>query len=367
MKKLLCATTLSLALLSGTAQAQNMLANKIDGKLTLSGNVGYIYNFSGSWRSTESHTSKSGNSVGYGLSFGYDHKSGFGLSSEYLTYTHNYETGGASYKVPYHIATFTPSYRVNFGKDDNWYMKTGLGLGFSISSIEKTTTNGNIEIASGLLYYNRELEDGKLCHIANDHRDGGLFIERGHVVPVYAASEPDGSGNQRAFTESPFVGIEFEPDPSVGDTLPVGIACLTLWDGGTFTVLHEDGLHYAYGTYKIESDANNSPYPAEYAIDQTDGIITRETPPQSDGSNIVTIEFNDEEDIRTLAIDDAGFIIAPTLAFGYDDDIFHFDITTKYIHALKDVLYHGENGDPNQTQNKGPLAFYIGAGVGINF
>ncbi|MGI9461498.1 MAG: hypothetical protein ACR2NY_02845 [Alphaproteobacteria bacterium] len=336
MKKLLVATALSLVLLSA-ARAENMLADKIDGKLTLSGNVGYIYNFAGKWRS---HNSKSGNSVGYGLSFGYDHKSGFGISSEYLTYTHNYEIGNDSYKVPYHIATFTPSYRINF--EDNWYLKVGLGLGFSISSIQKMDYTGT-EIADGALY--KKTQDDGTCQIVNN--GDATSVPQSGVVYVYNTYNNGvvGGGSRE---------ITLDFDTSVAEILPN--TCITLWDNDRFT-FEIDGKHYLRGTYELSTEAKQ----VYFAVVETVKTFISDETESPSGSG------NNSGNNNTIAIDDAGFILAPTLAFGYDDGFAHFDITTKYIHAVKDVLYHGQDGAPNQTQNKGALAFYIGVGAGVNF
>ncbi|MGI9461584.1 MAG: hypothetical protein ACR2NY_03300 [Alphaproteobacteria bacterium] len=348
MKKLLCATTLSLALLSGVAKAENMLADKIDGQLTLSGNLGYIYNFSGSW---QSHNSKSGNTVGYGLSFGYDHKSGFGISSEYLTYTHSYnavtgESGSFSYRVPYPIVTFTPSYRANFGKDDNWYVKTGLGLGFSLSSIESLAAN--VQVASGLAAGAHGGQDQPLLYTdsqfsAVDFSDRECDVYVQGPVSLY----PD---HNYVFRDR-YAGREIEIE-LINVLLGTSI---DLQNGDCLALTNESGGSLAKALWIYDSSTGEyQTYSADYDIVRVllhvggEGLTEDGLQPQ-------------------VAVDDAGFVIAPTLTIGYDDDMFHFDITTKYIHALKDVLYHGENDAPDQTQNKGPLAFYIGVGTGVNF
>ncbi|MGI9461165.1 MAG: hypothetical protein ACR2NY_01135, partial [Alphaproteobacteria bacterium] len=73
------------------------------------------------------------------------------------------------------------------------------------------------------------------------------------------------------------------------------------------------------------------------------------------------------------AVDDVGFIIAPQISIEYDDGFLHGDINFRYMHSLTDVDYFGSESDGTisdditYTKKAGPLAFYVGFGLGINF
>ncbi|MDI9314498.1 MAG: hypothetical protein QM529_07490 [Hydrotalea sp.] len=78
------------------------------------------------------------------------------------------------------------------------------------------------------------------------------------------------------------------------------------------------------------------------------------------------------------AKDDAGFVLAPQMALEYDNGLFHFDVNVKYLHAMKDVKYYGSDasgsadatkssGDITYTSKAGPLALFVGVGLGVNF
>ncbi|MDI9314107.1 MAG: hypothetical protein QM529_05500, partial [Hydrotalea sp.] len=76
------------------------------------------------------------------------------------------------------------------------------------------------------------------------------------------------------------------------------------------------------------------------------------------------------------AKDDAGFVLAPQVALEYDNGMLHADINVKYIHELFNVRYFGsegsvsgqkESGAITYTSIAGPLALFVGAGLGVNF
>ena len=84
----------------GTGNNGPLLASKVAGKLMLKADIGYVYNFAGDWEKTGGanhgeHKSVGAGAIGYGLSLGWTHRSGFGLSGEYIGFTHRW-TGTAN-------------------------------------------------------------------------------------------------------------------------------------------------------------------------------------------------------------------------------------------------------------------------------
>lgn len=69
------------------------------------------------------------------------------------------------------------------------------------------------------------------------------------------------------------------------------------------------------------------------------------------------------------AKDDAGFVLTPQLSLEYDNGFFHGDINVRYLHALKDVRYNGVDFLTGNTYivGSGPLGFFLGGAVGVNF
>ena len=116
------------------------ITKAVDGKFTITANLGYIYNFASKWRGDfgggNGTVNGVGNSaVGYGASLGYTHRSGFGLSADYLGFNNKWSTGGNNYDASFHALTLTPSYRFALDADKHWGVKIGLGIGFSLSDI----------------------------------------------------------------------------------------------------------------------------------------------------------------------------------------------------------------------------------------
>ncbi|MDI9314523.1 MAG: hypothetical protein QM529_07625, partial [Hydrotalea sp.] len=169
---------------SSGAVGQNLLANSVAGKLMLKADVGYVYSFSGTWnKSTAEKPSIGGNTsvatggVGYGVSLGWTHKSGFGIAGDYLGFEHKWTGGGTdvtkpnnqyNYDAIYHVLTVTPNYRFKLDAADRWGLRLGLGVGVSISDItwaRKLDTANNAQakngtkVAGGAVFYNKNKTD----------------------------------------------------------------------------------------------------------------------------------------------------------------------------------------------------------------
>ncbi|MDI9314037.1 MAG: hypothetical protein QM529_05125, partial [Hydrotalea sp.] len=188
MKKLiLTSSLLATTLLATATHAQNvtnsrgtgangpLLANAVAGKLLLKADVGYVYSFAGDWSKTgNADAPKNGDNksaatggVGYGVSLGWTSKSGFGLSADYLGFNHkwtglgtNDSTTQFNYDAPYHVMTITPSYRFKLDSADNWGLRVGLGVGFSLSDVNWANnlsasgaqSKAGVRVAGGAIY-----------------------------------------------------------------------------------------------------------------------------------------------------------------------------------------------------------------------
>ena len=62
-----------------------------------------------------------------------------------------------------------------------------------------------------------------------------------------------------------------------------------------------------------------------------------------------------------------GFTLLPEIALEYDNGMLHLDINSRYIHGLANVKYDGSQGAGDQLQKSGPLAVFVGGGLGVNF
>ncbi|MDI9314536.1 MAG: hypothetical protein QM529_07690, partial [Hydrotalea sp.] len=158
---------------SGTGANGPLLANAVAGKLLLKADVGYVYSFAGDWNKSNSsspsiggNTSTATGGVGYGVSLGWTSKTGFGLSADYLGFNHKWTGLGTSdattqfnYDAPYHVMTITPSYRFRLDSADNWGLRIGLGVGFSLSDVSwaknlsaSGAQSGGLRVAGGAVY-----------------------------------------------------------------------------------------------------------------------------------------------------------------------------------------------------------------------
>ncbi|MDI9314527.1 MAG: hypothetical protein QM529_07645, partial [Hydrotalea sp.] len=149
---MLMTTALNSAVFNNYANAQDIKINSdnADGKLMLKADVGYVYSFGGDWNKSNAQSPSIGGNkstatggVGYGASLGYSHKSGIGLSADYLGFNHKWAGLGTdvnlktefNYDASYHVVTLVPSYRIKLDVANNWGLRVGLGVGFSLSDV----------------------------------------------------------------------------------------------------------------------------------------------------------------------------------------------------------------------------------------
>ena len=185
----LLVTTALVATMAGTATAQtansgawgvkNPLFDKVAGKLNLTANVGYVYNFDSKWDS-EVGTGKANGGFGYGARIGWTNTSGFGISGDYLGFTSKWSNGTTEYSNPYHVLTITPSYRFSFGQSKEWGLKVGLGVGMSLADVSwgtaMTAKGASGKVAGGAVYKSAatETESSNMGDVAHSGVPGEI-------------------------------------------------------------------------------------------------------------------------------------------------------------------------------------------------
>ncbi|MDI9314526.1 MAG: hypothetical protein QM529_07640 [Hydrotalea sp.] len=502
---MLMTTALSSAVFTTHANAQNagnnkngtgangpLLANAVAGKLLLKADVGYVYSFAGDWNKSNSsspsiggNTSTATGGVGYGVSLGWTSKTGFGLSADYLGFNHKWTGLGTdvnsktefNYDAPYHVMTITPNYRFKLDSADNWGLRVGLGVGFSLSDVnwaQKLPASGaqskaGTKVAGGAIYQWTGTEtttssptlksalntfginDNQIA--ANSHHcDGAGGTGAGSLNINIAPLVSDSSGGTDHFgvsygafdcsetlvagsLASPIVTGHGSSKTSSNPSFDSGLSGSA---SATAAGISHRGLgtDISGGQSKIAGGLNDgkltldpgSSGNVDYAIwsailgdaTKTTGINALKNYTEFESGAAVTLvdsvwgALSDNTQVALVAAgvlnvsraqtacsasggtfdngvctpptpaaagggsakDDAGFVLAPQVALEYDNNLLHFDINVKYIHELFNVRYFGSEGSVSGTATSGaitytrmagPLALFIGAGLGINF
>ncbi|MDI9314529.1 MAG: hypothetical protein QM529_07655, partial [Hydrotalea sp.] len=306
--------------------------------------------------------------VGYGASLGYTHKSGLGLSADYLGFNHKWTGLGTdvksktefNYDASYHVVTLVPSYRIKLDSANNWGLRVGLGVGFSLSDVswaQKISASNGAQ-SSGV----------KVA--------GGAFYQQtaGQAFPLSIC----GAGNTRTFSLLRDSSDRFEAN-SCNDAAGLPFAGLRTNDFAIATFFKS--INFTQAELKNIPEHSNTTL---HGIIISNGDSNIATPIlnscvwgmvngcyQADGS-----QYTAPAPSGGSAKDDAGFVLAPQVALEYDNGMLHADINVKYIHELFNVRYFGSEGSVDglatsgaitYTSIAGPLALFVGAGFGMNF
>ncbi|MDI9314547.1 MAG: hypothetical protein QM529_07745 [Hydrotalea sp.] len=400
---------------SGTGANGPLLANAVAGKLLLKADVGYVYSFAGDWSKTGGsnpgdNKSTATGGVGYGVSLGWTSKTGFGLSADYLGFNHkwtglgtNDSTTQFNYDAPYHVMTITPSYRFKLDSADNWGLRVGLGVGFSLSDVNwarQVDPTGNAKangtkVAGGAAYYvNDENVTPSDFGLENDltgdcATSGGkfniniLFTDSNYGAESKICKLLVGDAKVEGFTDDQIVTAinngKIKVAGAVSSSLGIAYSVWSKALGANATPAGVTALisnaitviHFQLGTAvvmnadtwgKLTATQQNALVTAGVVYENNTAPTPTPTPAAASSGG--------------SAKDDAGFVLAPQVALEYDNNLLHFDINVKYIHGLLDVRYFGSEGAVSgsassgaitYTSKAGPLALFIGAGLGINF
>ena len=422
-KQILTATTMATALLAGTATAllagtatnlhaqtannswgvKNPLFDKVAGKLNLTANVGYVYNFASKWDGADIGTGKANGGVGYGARIGWTNTSGFGISGDYLGFTSKWSNGDKQYTNPYHVLTITPSYRFSFGQTKEWGLKVGLGVGMSLADVswgEAKTAKGTASKIAGGAAYSTVLRlpgSNGACSAPSEFSDslGGSFTVSAVTITIGASKcndnangVPADSGVSDTAMANAFIGADGQrllgSIGAIGGVIPYG-----LWSGLATSTTNNTLAAQWLDLFVVGKTpgAGVTSFLQSVTLESVSAANTR----ISGGVAAVTINqaiFNllnaKTKDALLIATgakvadapapasggsakDDAGFVLAPEIALEYDNGLLHADLNARYIHGLANVKYDGQGSTSNQLQKSGPLAVFVGAGFGVNF
>ncbi|MDI9313940.1 MAG: hypothetical protein QM529_04615 [Hydrotalea sp.] len=370
--------------------------------------------------------SSGANAIGYGASLGWTSKINFGLSADYLGFEHKWIGAGAgqngasnyNYDVKHNIITFVPSYRIRLDSSDRWGLRLGLGLGFDISDMKwaKNLTSGGtqangLKVAGGAIYrpvdinvdnkFNTNscivtaISDSEGHDFSNGHPNSlsasvsGLWVSPGDCsapatdADIVSYLEQSGAPFENASGASP-AAIEYFS----------GTVAYNVWKQILAVDNNATGARALRNAMSFQSGAGGAggamgsvggngsgviapvtindliwselSYATQSALKAT-GLVT---------NNITIVYANATSSGDGATNNRLGFIIAPQASVEFDNGMLHADINIKYLHELLDVNYFGSEGSVDATESSGaitytnkagPLALFIGAGIGINF
>ncbi len=316
----------------------NLLADKINGQFTLKVDLGYLVNLPGKLNksyqdgTTDSTALGAYSSFGYGASFGYTSNKKWGLAFDYLGFNRKWNNDSYNYQANYHIIGLTPSYRFSLDKKNQWGIRLGLGVGVALSDITYT----RLAVPTGgtaIIVDVKSPEHSQNCTFRTD----GDGLKPGDRVAF-------GKYSSTVVTEKTLPGGNIGPN-----------RCVHFQYGKGFT---------DKGEYKVEADAILTPRPKPF--DANEYI------PLPDKKNTSLLDEGIDASAAgstTTARGGASMVLAPQIAAEYDNGYFHADINARYIVALQKFHYTGreDNDAVKHTSNPGSLAFFVGAGMGVNF
>ncbi len=306
----------------------NLLADKINGQLTLKVDLGYLLNLPGklnkSYQDGTTDTTALGaySSFGYGASFGYTSNQKWGLAFDYLGFNRKWNNDDYNYQANYHIIGLTPSYRFSLDKKNQWGIRLGLGVGVALSDITYT----RVAVPAGGTAIAVDPKNPEYSQNCTFRTDGDGLKPGDRVV--------FGKYSSTVVTEKTLPGGNIGPN-----------RCVTFKYGKGFT---------DRGEYKVEADAIIRPRLIRPAANTS-------SPDEGIDASVASS--------TTTAKGGASMVLAPQIAAEYDNGYFHADINARYIVALQKFHYTGreDNDSVKHTSNPGSLAFFVGAGMGVNF
>ncbi|MDI9314514.1 MAG: hypothetical protein QM529_07570 [Hydrotalea sp.] len=326
------------------------------GAFSLKGTVGYVYSFGG-------NNSGGISWVGYGASFGWTNRAGFGISADYIGFNDKWASGNAAsgHAYNYNIVTLSPNYRVKLDSSGRWGLRLGLGVGVSIlnlnDSAQGNAQNGasaNVRVAAGADYNTLVGFSPALPSVCNINQNTGNDVGDS-LAPGTQKNRCNISGNSASNAD---IATWLR---GLGVTSP---------DGMTLNINNT-------GVYIATSGTNGGIAPEVACIvngGNWNGAIDSATATKADCVPVIqaissTNLSNNGTSSNTASGMGIGFIITPQAALEYDNSLLHADINLKYLHQLFNARYFGSeaSGATDYNLKAGPLALFIGAGIGVNF
>ncbi len=304
-----------------TTLNHHLLANKIDGQLTLKVDLGYVLQFSRklgkSYQdgNTDSTSLGAASGFGYGASFGYTSNKGWGISVDYLRFNRKWNDNIYAYNTNDNIITLTPSYRFGLDNKNQWGIRFGLGFGVLLSDIKYSAPRATVAGTAARTSLDDNFLGGE-CPFRTDNNGLKVGDTVEGVLPPF-----------RAPTERTalYVNAQNLPEGNIGPNQCV-----------------------RYDQEKTQF----RPGGPERAIIGISGLSPlADTAPQP------------------IIKGSIAMVMAPQVSVEYDNGYFHADINARYIATLQKFNYANKDEKNNikYNSNPGSLAFFVGAGLGINF
>ncbi|MDI9313321.1 MAG: hypothetical protein QM529_01405 [Hydrotalea sp.] len=371
----------------------NLLAYDIDGKLMLTGNFGYIYNFAGGvlQRNDGLNTAGDGQSTfGYGASFIYQHISGFGIGFDYAGFNHGWTTtngaeaqtaaGSYDYNVNMNVVSLVPSINFNLDKGGYWGLKFGIGVGVGLSSLSITPSASqpgasNILVSSGAAYRyvvdpHTDLTDPTTgnkwnpyasCNNANSSvglyitDSNGWALPQGnaylpnfyYIIPIKSNANTyidNTVGNRKLAANQCFSGGY--SISAFGVITSATNPASPLTDAQIKAGLQNGTIVYVGGAIAPDADPTNQgkllpPTNSGIPVSPGNPDPTQPATPTTPTSVGKTPVIGNAGAILTAAnyTGGIGFVLSPQITLSYDNGLFHTDINVKYIHSLLKTAY----------------------------
>lgn len=405
-------------------EAPSARANIVGSQFTLQGNVGYMYNFSSRWNIDGRNIKGADNhAVAYGGSLGYTHRSGFGLSADYLGFNNKWTGDNTRYDASFHALTLTPSYRFALDKNAHWGLRFGLGVGLTLSDLTWGAVAGSANGLSDGLSIGGRVADGALYTRFNNLTEIQAFGCSGKTAEVIYDSTGFGGRNRnqcvRAHDGSKAADINdskiaqwFAKDDKArlgNPSTPNGHSAVG-YDVWSLLLKGADGDKNALRILSADLAIGITEAQAKRGLKQLLGGYDGKTRPQSlqayDDEAVhsriyrathsaTALGLTDEESARLrhagivfgaanttnttngtpsatnagVAKDDLGLVLVPQVTLEYDDGVFHGGLNVRYLHALKNVKYDGTGDVAGKTYTAmaGPVGLFVGIGAGLNF
>ena len=386
-----------------------LLGNYVAGKLMLKADLGYVYNFGGGWNKTTTatglsigdSTSVGASAVGYGVSLGWTHTSGFGISADYMGFKRKGIDVAASdeptqfnYDASYNVVTFVPSYRIKLDSAGDFGVRLGLGLGLSVADVNwgnKITANGaqqsgGARVAGGAVYNVEEkarLSDfgmasdpnfGGNCNSLNGKFGGLLHVsDSAGATSTFPALSTGSNGRNRCTATG-------RQTNSVAGFTDAQIALAFKKGSISLTDISESNP-FAYGVWSAALSGNNLPLIINNVIANVNAFeklnllflqpgnavtlpygVWQKLSPGAQAKFVAAGAVGQTLEQATAACtaskgtwdgslctlpsagsfkDEIGMVIAPQVTFEYDKGQIHADLSIKYLHGLLNVRYFG--------------------------
>ncbi|MDI9314368.1 MAG: MAP7 domain-containing protein [Hydrotalea sp.] len=383
-------------------QGLAFVRHAIGGKLTLRGTVGYVYNFvQGNNFGSFGFVKAKFNGFAYGVSLDYTNDIGVGLSADYMNFKTNMTSVGPGdnsvyqyhYSADYNILTLTPNYRFKLDAAGHFGIRLGVGLGINAPNItwgkEPNITTGDVRATAGALYTGPRLMFNPKC--TGLYGGSGVVGGGGYTDSKGAGSPSDPNGfywpagacdlGQAHITDQQVAEALERDVPTFGGAVRdgqisyyTGVVSHAVWKKILSTDANSKGAAALDKPFLGQPGAE-----AQFEWGKATWVpysVWNVLSPSTQKNLLAAGAIPGPPPDLTIGVNkDIGFVVAPQVAFEYDAGMLHADINMRYMHELKKTKQHYEAGAAPETEamnisdtsKSGPLAFFVGGAIGLNF